>query len=165
MQQQIGVLQFLQRGLERLHQLMGQFADKPHRIGDHHIQRIADRQQAGGSVQRIEQPVVGGDTRAGDGVEQRGLARVGVAHDGHHGDLVFHPALPLGAPHAAHLLQLCLQLVDFPMDVPPVRLQLRLAGTLGADRSLAAGARLPLQMGPHAHQPRQQVLVLCQLHL
>ena len=24
---------------------------------------------------------------------------------------------------------------------------------------------LPLQMGPHAHQPRQQVLVLCQLHL
>ena len=123
---------------------MGQFADKPHRIGDHHIQRIADRQQAGGSVQRIEQPVVGGDTRAGDGVEQRGLARVGVAHDGHHGDLVFHPALPLGAP---------------------VRLQLRLAGALGADRSLAAGARLPLQMGPHAHQPRQQVLVLCQLHL
>ena len=163
-QQQVGVLQLLQRGLERLHQLVGQLADKAHRVGDHHVQRVADRQQTGGGVQRVEQPVVGGDARAGDGVEQRGLACVGIAHDGHHRDLVFHPALPLGAPHAAHLLQLLLQLVDLPADMAAVRLQLRLTGALGAD-GRAAGAALPLQMRPHTDQPRQQILVLCQLHL
>ena len=43
MQQQVGVFQLLQRGLEGLHQLMGQLADKAHRVGDYHIQRIADR--------------------------------------------------------------------------------------------------------------------------
>ncbi|CAN4043845.1 RNA polymerase sigma factor, partial [Dysosmobacter welbionis] len=46
-----------------------------------------------------------------------------------------------------------------------VRLQLGFAGALGADGPLAAGARLSLQMGPHAGQPGQQILVLGQLHL
>ena len=46
-----------------------------------------------------------------------------------------------------------------------VRFQLGLAGTLGANRALAAGARLAFQMGPHARQPGQQILVLGQLHL
>ena len=51
------------------------------------------------------------------------------------------------------------------MDVAAVRLQLGLAGALGADGPLAAGARLALQVGPHAGEPGQQVLVLGQLHL
>lgn len=46
-----------------------------------------------------------------------------------------------------------------------VRLQLGLAGTLGADGPLAAGTGLALQMGPHADEPRQQILILSQLHL
>ena len=46
-----------------------------------------------------------------------------------------------------------------------VRLQLGLAGALGADGPLAAGARLALQVGPHAGQARQQILILSQLHL
>ena len=45
-------------------------------------------------------------------------------------------------------------------DVPPVGLQLGLAGAAGAD-----GALLALQVGPHAQQPGQQILVLGQLHL
>ena len=65
MEQQICVLQFLQCGLERLHQLMGQLADEANGIGDHHVQRIADRQQAAGGVQRVEQPVIGRDRSAG----------------------------------------------------------------------------------------------------
>lgn len=65
---------------------------------------------------------------------------------------------------APHLLQLLLQLVDLPPDVPPVRLQLRLTGALRAD-GRAAGAALPFQMRPHADQPGQQILVLRQLHL
>ena len=44
--------------------------------------------------------------------------------------------------------------------MPPVGLQLGLAGAAGAD-----GALLALQVGPHAQQPGQQILVLGQLHL
>ena len=144
---------------------MGQLADKAYGVGDHHIQRIADGEQPCGGVQRIKQPVVGGDTRPGDGVEQGGFSSIGVAHDGHHRDLVFLPPLALGAADPPHLLQLRLQLVDLPVDVAAVRLQLRLTGALGANGTLAAGAGLSLQMSPHTHQPRQQILVLGQLHL
>ena len=143
---------------------MGQLADEAHRVGDHHVQRIADSQQTGGGVQRVEQAVVGGDIRTGDGVQQRGFSRVGVAHDGHRGDLVLAAALALGGADTAHLLQLRLQLVDLAADVAAVGLQLGLAGALGAD-GRAAGAALPLQMAPHADQAGQQVLVLGQLHL
>ena len=52
------------------------------------------------------------------------------------------------------------QLLDLAADVPPVGLQLGLAGAAGAD-----GALLALQVGPHAQQPGQQILVLGQLHL
>lgn len=88
-EQQVGILQLLQGGLEGLHQLMGQLADKAHGVGDHHVQGVADGQEAGGGIQGIKQAVVGGDPGPGDGIEQRGFAGVGVAHDGHHGDLVF----------------------------------------------------------------------------
>ena len=164
MQQQIGVLQFLQRGLEGLDQLMGQLADKSHRVGDDYIQRIADGQQPRGGVQRVEKSVVGRYVRAGDGVEQCGLARVGIAHDGHHGYLVLPPTLALGGADAPHLLQFLLQFVDLPPDVPPVRLQLRLTGALRAD-GRTAGAALPFQMRPHTDQPGQQILILRQLYL
>ena len=122
-------------------------------------------QEAGGGVQGIKQAVVGGDPSPGDGIEQRGLAGVGVAHDGHHGDLVFHAALALSTPDPAHLLQLRLELVDLAVDMAAVRLQLGLAGALGADGPLAAGTGLALQMGPHTDEPGQQILILSQLHL
>ena len=49
--------------------------------------------------------------------------------------------------------------------MPPVGLQLGLAGAAGADGGGAAAGGLPHQMGPHARQPGQQILVLGQLHL
>ena len=67
-EQQVCVFQLFQGGLEGLHQLMGQLADKAHGVGDHHVQGIADGQQPGGGVQGVEQAVVGGDPGPGDGV-------------------------------------------------------------------------------------------------
>ena len=146
--------------LKGLHQVVGQLADEAHRVRDEHRAGVRDLQGAGGGVQGVEQPVVGGDGRPGELVEQGGLARVGIAHDGHHRHLVLDAPLPLGGPHPADLLQLGLQLGDLPADVPAVALQLGLAGAPGAD-----GALLALQVGPHAQQPGQQVFVLGQLHL
>jgi len=160
MEEQVGKRQLLQGGLEGLHQVVGQLADKSHRVGQEHRAGVGDLQGPGGGVQGVEQAVVGGNGRPGELVEQGGLARVGVAHNGHHRHLVLDAPLPLGGPHPADLLQLGLQLGNFPVDVPPVAFQLSLAGAAGAD-----GALLALQVGPHAQQPGQQILVLGQLHL
>ena len=124
-----------------------------------------DGQKARGRVERVEQAVIRRDVRAGDGVEERRLARVRIADDGHDGDLVFHTALALGAAHAAHLLKLGFELVDLAVDVAAVGLKLRLTGTLRSDGALAARAGLALKVRPHADQARQQILVLRQLHL
>ena len=160
MEQQVGKGELLQGGLEGLHQMVGQLADKANRVRQEHRAGVRDLQGPGGGVQSVKQAVVGRDLRAGELVQQGGLARVGIAHDGYHRHLVFDPPLPLGGTHPAHIPQLVLQLGDLSVDVPPVGLQLGLAGAAGAD-----GALLPLQMGPHSQQPGQQVLVLGQLHL
>ena len=135
MQQQIRVFQLFQRRLKRLHQLMGQFADKSNGIADRHGQRITDDQAAGRGVQRIKEAVVRGNARAGQTVQKRGLARVRIAHNGHNRNFPLLPPVPLGTPHPAHVLQIRFQLVDFPADMAAVRLQLRFAGAFGTDRA------------------------------
>ena len=144
---------------------MGQLPDESYCIGNHHVQSIADRQQAAGGIQGVKQPVIRGDPRICQSVKESRLPSIGVAHDGHHRNLILHPALTLGAPDPSDLLQLLFQLVNFPVDVPPVRLQLGLTGALGTNRAFAAGTRLALQVGPHTRQSGQQILILGQLHL
>ena len=129
---------------------MGQLGDKAHGVGDEHGAGVRDLQHPSGGVQGVKEAVVGGNVRPGEGVEQGGLSGVGVAHDGHHRHFVFLPALPLGGPHPAHVLELILQLGNFPVDVAAVALQLGLTGATGTD-----GALLPLQVLPHAGQAGQ----------
>ena len=165
MEQQVGVLQLLQRRLEGLHQLVGELADKADGVRDHHIQRVADGELASGGIQGVKEAVVGRDGRPGELIQQGGFPGVGVAHDGNHRGLVLLPELALGGPHPADLLQVPADLVDLLVDQAAVGLQLGLAGALGANSSLAAAAALALQVGPHTGEPGQQVLVLRQLHL
>ena len=160
MEQQVGERQLLQGGLKSLHQMVGQLADKAYRVAEEHGAGVGNLQGAGSGVQGIEKPVVGGNFRAGELIEQGGFTRVGVAYDGHHRHLVLLPALALGGTDPAHVPQLLLQLGDFPADMPPVSLQLGLTRTAGTD-----GTLLAFQMAPHADQPGQQIFVLGQFHL
>ena len=80
MEEHIGIAQLLQGGLEGLHQVVGQLADKAHGVGEQDLPRLVQLQTAGGGVQGIKEPVVGGDIRTGEPVEQGALAGVGVAH-------------------------------------------------------------------------------------
>jgi hypothetical protein len=98
--------------------------------------------------------------RAGQAVEERALAGVGVAHQGHRGHRHRLAPLPLLLAHPAHRLQIELQLVDAPLNLPPVGFQLGFAGSAGADA--AAQLRHGFAL---AGQPRQHVLKLRQLHL
>ena len=165
MEDQVRVRQLLQGGLEGLHQMVGQFSDEAHRVGDQHRAGVGDLQGAGGGIQRIKQTVAGGDPRVGEGVEQGGLARVGVAHNGHHRHLVLLPPVPLDCPDPPDLLEVLGEFGNFSADVAAVGLQLGLTGAAGTDGGFAAGGRLTDQVPPHAGEAGQQVFVLGQFHL
>ena len=82
MQQQIGIRQFLKRGLERRYEMMRQLANKAYGIGQEDFLRVRNAFFTRGRVECIEQTVVCLDARTGQGVQQCGLARVRVADNG-----------------------------------------------------------------------------------
>jgi hypothetical protein len=87
MEEQVSIDGFLQRGLERVDQAVREVADEAHRVGQRHRAageiaaafRRAQVELAGGGVQGGEELV--GRIGAGldQGIEQRGLAGVGIA--------------------------------------------------------------------------------------
>ena len=101
---------------------------------------------------------MGPHPRLGERIQERALARVGVAHQRHDG----HPraAPSLLAPVPPHLLDAPLQRLDLGADQAAVGFELRLTGAAQADRALH-----PLQVRPLPRQTRQQVLVLRQRDL
>ena len=117
-------------------------------------------QLASRGVERGEELVRGIGVAAGQGVEQRGLAGVGVAHQGDRQDLGALARAPLHLALLLHRRELVLEHLDALAEQPAVGFQLRLARSAQADPAL-----LPLQVGPAAHQPRGQMLELRQLDL
>ena len=160
MKQQVGVLQLLQSGVEGVHQMVGQLGDEAYGIRQDYIQIVGNRQLPGGGVQGVEKPVVGRNACPGELIQQGGFSGIGIAHNGHHRDGVFHSPLTLDTPNLANLFQLPFQTVDPLPDMAAVRFQLGFAGSPGAD-----AAALPGQAGAHAGQPGQQIFILRQLHL
>src|SRR3712207_4853947 len=114
-----------------------------------------------------EQRVLHQHARAGEPVEQAGLAGVGVAGDRHARDGVAVARGALGGAGGRHAGDLAAQLAHPRADPPPVGLDLRLTGTTGADAATAGDAAtgLPGQRLTPAAQPRQHVLHLRELDL
>ena len=108
---------------------------------------------AGRRVERREELVLGQDGGARQGVQERGLAGVGVADDGRRRHGHAHPARALDAALAHDLGQLLLQVGDPRAHDAPVLLELGLA--LAAHGAPAALAR---QVGPRPGEARQGVL-------
>ena len=142
---QVGVGHLLQRRAERLDELVGQVADEPDGVGERVDPPVLGRRTPGGGVQRGEQRVLDEHAGVGQPVEQRGLAGVGVAGDGHRRDGVALALGPLGVAGGAHVAQLGAQLGDLGVDATPVGLDLGLTGTTTTD-----AAALPSRPG---HRP------------
>ena len=158
--QHVGLGQLLQRGLERGHELGRQLADEADRVGQDERGVGRGRHQARGRIERDEELVGREPIGPGQAIEQGGLARVGVAHEGDHRHVRCLAPIAQQAPVHAHPLQLVADLLDAVPDDAPVGLDLHLARPPRADP--AAGA---LQVLPLPHEARQQVGELGQLHL
>ena len=159
-QQQIGIRQLLERGLERRYEMMRQLADEAYGIGQKDFLRVRNALFARSRVECIEQTVVRLDARTGQGVQQRGLARVRVADNSNQWQLGLFALAALHRAHLPHLLQITAQLVDAAADVTAVALQLALTGSARADAAAETAHRLA-----HTRQTRQNILVLRQFDL
>ncbi len=83
-EQQVGVGGLLERRAEGGEQVLRQLADEADGVGDHHLALLGEAQAARARVERGEQLVLGEHVGAGQRVEQRALAGVGVADDRDH---------------------------------------------------------------------------------
>ena len=160
MEHDVGERDLLQRGPERGHQVRGQLLDESHRVGQQHVAAARQAQAPRRRVQRGEQRVLGPHPGPGQRVDQRGLARVRVAHDRHRRQVRPLPARPLLDALRAHLRQLLLQVAHALADAPALDLDLGLAGAAAR----ADAAHLPVVV-VRADQPRQQVPELGRLDL
>ena len=129
---------------------------KPDRVAQQHGPPAGQLPAAGPRVERGEQGVLDENVGAGQGVQQRALAGVGVAdqRDGH---------LPAAGGHLALLRRSIVfsslpQIGDPLLDHAAVHFQLLFARPAQADALL-----LPRQVGPHPLQPRHGVFQLGQL--
>ena len=153
--QQIGVNGFLQGCLKGINQTVRQITDKAHRVRQgHRALCLAQIQLARGGVQRGKQLVCGIGARLDQGIEQGGLARVGVTNERNVEGAAPVALLALGLMLALDLLQLLFGALDGGGDHAPVQLNLRLAGAAAR----ADAAALALQMRPAAYQARAEVL-------
>ena len=140
--EQVGLGHDLERGLERLDELVGQLADEADGVGEQHRLAAGQVEAAGRGVERGEQAVLDEHAGVGEPVEQRRLAGVGVADD--------RDTSAQAAARRALALQLArcgassrssrLELGDAAHEAPAVDLELRLARTdAGADAAAPAG--------------------------
>jgi hypothetical protein len=81
-QQQVGVLDLLERRAERGDEVVGELADEPHRVGEERVERLTSDDLARERVERGEQPVLDEHVaRPAQPAQHRRLAGVRVAHE------------------------------------------------------------------------------------
>ena len=158
LEQEVGLDGLGERAVERGHEVVGQLADEPHRVGEQHHLALGAHHLAGGGVERGEQAVFDEHAGPGERVEQRALARVRVAHE-RDAELAT-PLAALGLTLALDGAEIAPQHRDALAHAAAVHLELGLARAARAD-----AARLTLEVLPHAGEPRQSVLELRQLDL
>ena len=164
MHDQVGPQRLLERGREGLHELVGQLADEADGVGEQ-VGAPRDLERARGGVERVEEPVAHAHLGAGQRVEQRRLAGVGVAGQRHRGQA---RALALAAhrvARAARVDEPALERGDAVARQAAVGLDLGLARSAGADAAVHAPGAEALEMGPEPAHAGEVVLELGQLDL
>ena len=158
--QEVGVVQLLERGAERLDQVGRQIADEADRVGQHHLALAREAEPAADRVEGGEQLVLDQRVPLGEGVEQGRLAGVGVADDRHDRHLALAAPTPPEPAPLGHFLPPLLEQRDPLARAAARHLELGLTGAAPAD---PAGE--PRHHRVLLDQPRQRVLELGELDL
>ena len=130
------------------------------RIGQDNGAAMWQLHAAQGRVERGEQHILRQNASAGDAVEQRGFACIGVTDQRDDVHSLALATAPVQLTLPAHLVDLALEAGEAAAHEAAVRLQLGLAGAAGADASFEA-----FEVAPLAGEAREQVLSLGQLDL
>ena len=163
-QDQVGEPRLLQRGGERVHELMRELADEADGVG-HQERAAVQAQRARRRVQRVEQAVADADLGAGQRVEQRRLAGVRVAGERDVGQVRALALGALGRARGLHLLQAALEDRDPVAREAAVGLDLGLARAARADAADAAAGAETLEVRPQAAHAGHVVFELGELDL
>jgi hypothetical protein len=137
--------------------------DEPDRVGEQHRLASGQRQPTGGGVEGGEQAVLDEHAGLGEVVQQRRLARVGVADDGDVGEPAALAALALQLAGGGELAEIAFELGDPAHDAPPVDLELGLATTEAGTHAAALLGQVGVLAAPQSRQPvpQQRQLDLC----
>ena len=153
-------LQLLERRAERRDQLRRELLDEADGVGEEEGVLARHRDASRERIEGGEGCVGGQCLGARERLQQRRLAGVRVADERDDGDAVALAPPPVEGALRAHGLDLALESADPAANQAAVGLELRLTGAARPDRALE-----PLEVLPLATQPREQVLVLCELDL
>ncbi len=156
---EVGDERLLERRGEALDELCRQTADEADGVGDE-VAAAVVLEAARRRVECLEEPVVDGDSRVGEGVEERRLAGVRVPGERDGRRLAAAALLAAHVALAAETLEAFLQERDAAPREAAVGLELGLAGAAGADAAAEA-----LEVLPHPAHPREVVFELRELDL
>ena len=157
---QIGLGDLLERRPERRHQRVRQPVDESDRVRHEQLAPVRQSDLADERIERDEQRIRRFGIRPRQLVEQRRLARVGVADErnGRHRRLVTALAQLRASP--AHVLDVLRDGVNACADPTAIGLELRFTGTSRADAATQTRQRVA-----GADEPRQEILQLCEFDL
>ena len=150
MDEEIGHDRLLERGVERLDELVGKLPNEADGVGEQERSAVGEVDLACRRVERGEEGVLHEDVRPGEATQEGGLARIGVADDRgvrHRGALA---VLALIGAVAAYLDEVSPETVHLAADLAFVLLELAFAFALRA-----YAAALLAKMAPGAGESRQ----------
>ncbi len=140
---------------------MGEFADEADGVGHEHALIGRQAEAARGGVERGEELIFLENLGAGQSIEERGLAGIGVSDDRGQGPLAALSALPLRRALTPHGFEVGLEPVNSLLDLASIRLELALAFA----PAHADAAFLPREVGPEPGQAGKEMFELSQLDL
>ena len=133
MKQQLGLRDLFERGAEAGDERVRQVADEADRVGQENAAAAGQLDGAQFGIERGEHARRRENMRAGERIEERALAGVGVADEGDRGHGNRFAALALLAAHAADGFEIDFELVDAALDAAAIGFELGFAGSAGTD--------------------------------
>ena len=165
---EVGVRHLFQRRAEGLDQVMRQMAHEAHCVGHGAVAPAGQVELAHRRIEGREERVLHEHARAGEPIEQTGLAGVRVAGQCDSGCTRALARTTLGTAYPLHVLQLAAQHRHLVADATAISLDLGLARTTGAHAAggaARASARLTRQRLTPTAQTRKEILHLRKRHL